>query len=440
MQKMRNLILKYLPFLRDLKQKIVWGRALKEWQSTVDSMPAALPSTYLRRVLMVPPDPHTLTGSRGDDAMIEALQNIACQNEEPTEFYIVTGSDEADAAARSNGLTPFRIWDFASSPSKMQEELRKLSPDALIIIGADVMDGYYSPYMPLYALIMADLATRLGARSYSLGFSFNQAPRKELKEIFEAVHEDVKINLRDPVSLERFKRFCAKPAELVADAAFCLKPALDCEAYKTVAAWSAQARKNGHIVLAFNIHPLLFKQASAAQIQKLVTASANAIEAISKAYAVSWLLLPHDFRKAEGDNVCLTPLAGELSARGFSQRFYHLADDHSASELKAVVSLMDGTITARMHLAIASLGMGVPAAGIVYQGKFQGLFRHFGLSDEFLVEPDAIIHSNDLEKMMIRFIEKHVMLKNKVAEFLPTVLQLSEKNFSPLMQLELKAA
>ncbi|MFA5041606.1 MAG: polysaccharide pyruvyl transferase family protein [Bdellovibrionales bacterium] len=430
---LRKLILKLFPFLRHIKRWLVWGPTIRAWKKVAASLPVAAPHASVRKILIVPSDPYTLTGSRGDDAMIDALLGVARDNNKDVELFIVTGSDEADTEARKKGLSPCQIWASAFSPEKILAEFKKLSPDALVVIGADVMDGYYNPYLPLHGLMFADLASRLGARAFVLGFSFNKSPWKQLKAAFELTNNAVKINVRDPISMERFNAFCSRPADLVADAAFCLKPALDSDLRKKVTAWVEEVHQKGHLAIAFNIHPMLFKNATQTQIDHLVAAATSALEAVSKARKVSWLFLPHDFREDVGDNACLTPLAKILGERGLSGRIFHITKDHSAAELKAAASQVDGVITARMHLSIGSLGMGVPVAAITYQDKFQGLFRHFDLPDWLLVSPDEVLSSTKLEKMMLRFIDENAQIKAMVAQKLPEVMRLSMKNFEPLL-------
>lgn len=430
---LRNSILRCFPFFRSIKRKLVWKPTVRAWQKTTRNMPSAPFSAKTRKIVIVPPDPYTLVGSRGDDAMIESLLGVVRKHNEDIQLYVITASDKADEAAKRKGLIPVQIWKHAFSPQIILSELKKISPDALAAIGADVMDGYYNPYLPFHALMFADLASRLGARCAVMGFSFNRNPCQELKEIFELVNPNVIINLRDSVSLERFNAFCNRDAELVADSAFFLEPDMECEGKIKAGIWVKNTHKAGRKAFGFNIHPKLFKEATQEQIDHLVTGAANAIEAVSKVRDVNWLLLPHDFRKLPGDNKCLRPLANELMARGLSERFIHFPEDRASPELKAIASQLDGVITARMHLAIASLGMGVPIAALTYQDKFTGLFQHFDLPEWLLLSPsESDKFARELETLMLHFIDESDDLKRKVREQLPGVKAQAMKNFTPL--------
>jgi colanic acid/amylovoran biosynthesis protein len=430
---LRNYLLRVFPILRLIKRKIVWQRTVRSWQKVVHAMPAVSLSVKTNKILIIPPDPYTLIGSRGDEAMLDTLIKVARSNNPNVEFFVVTASNEADCAARGKELIPVQIWTHAFSPKIILKELREISPDALAVIGADVIDGYYNPYLPLHAFMFADLASRLGARSTIIGFSFNREPWPELKEVFELTSKDVAVNVRDSVSLDRFNKFCDCPASLVADSAFFLDPNLDCEVKHEAQQWAENTRKAGRKAIAFNLHPMLFKNATQSQISGLIHNAANAIEAVTNLRDVNWLLLSHDYREKVGDNICLTPLAEELAKRGLTDRFIHLSKDYPAQEIKAIASLMDGVVTARMHLAIASLGMGVPVAVLTYQDKFFGLFKHFKLPDWLLLNPSQSIKFDaELEVLMLRFIDEVDSLRMQVQKQLPSVKERAMKNFLPL--------
>lgn len=432
---LRNFILKYFPFFRDIKRKVLWKRTVRSWQEMVKDMPILPLNDKTEKLVIIPPDPYTLIGSRGDEAMFDALISVARSNNPNMEFFVITASDEADQAAKDKGLNPVQIWKHAFSPKIILEKLKEISPDALAVIGADVIDGYYNPYLPFHAFMFADLASRIGARSAIMGFSFNRKPWPELKEVFELTNKSVVINLRDSVSLERFNEFCTSPTTLVADSAFYLEPDLECDVITEAKNWVETTHEIGRKAIAFNIHPMLFKDASQKQINGLITDAANAIEAVSKSRDVNWLFLSHDYREKVGDNICLTPLAEELTKRGLGDRFIHLAKDYPAREIKAIASQVDGVVTARMHLAIGSLGMGIPVAVLTYQDKFLGLFRHFELPEWLLLNPSKSDKFNvELETLMLRFIDDINNVREQVQSQLPVVKKRAMENFIPLFE------
>jgi polysaccharide pyruvyl transferase WcaK-like protein len=81
-----------------------------------------------------------------------------------------------------------------------------------------------------------------------------------------------------------------------------------------------------------------------------------------------------------------------------------------------------------MHLAIACLGQGTPVACVTYQGKFEGLFRHFEL-DGMTIEPEQAFQPEGLVKFLMPLIEKRKDISKQVQLKLPQVQQLAQVNF-----------
>lgn len=106
-----------------------------------------------------------------------------------------------------------------------------------------------------------------------------------------------------------------------------------------------------------------------------------------------------------------------------------------ACEIKALCSHLDCLISGRMHLAIAALGMGIPVACIEYQGKFEGLFRHFGIDGMVLDNTQAL--SSDSTETMLRTLIKHRHdLARKIKARLSGILNLSMINFSSITDID----
>jgi polysaccharide pyruvyl transferase WcaK-like protein len=82
-----------------------------------------------------------------------------------------------------------------------------------------------------------------------------------------------------------------------------------------------------------------------------------------------------------------------------------------------------------MHLAIAALGMNVPVMAATYQGKFEGLFHHFGLDDKYLLTPDRFL-SQEMIDTFSMFVEELPILSQQVAEKMPEVLEKSKLNLA----------
>ncbi|MDB5651427.1 MAG: hypothetical protein JWL62_2947 [Hyphomicrobiales bacterium] len=148
----------------------------------------------LARVLIVPSDPLTLVGALGDDAMIGATIEALGAN---IGIEIVTQGDAASRLACARGLVPVDIWANDDFPSALAALLNERLYDAVVLVGADIMDGYYSPMVSAKMIAAADLAAQAGARATVLGFSFNVAPAAGLARMFNRADPRVQWKLRD---------------------------------------------------------------------------------------------------------------------------------------------------------------------------------------------------------------------------------------------------
>lgn len=385
-----------------------------------------------QRLLILPGDPGTLTGARGDEAMMQGVVHALRRNCASLQVGVVTASASASTAASAMGFQPLQAWEPYSFEAALKAA-REFQPDAAVAVGADIMDGYYGLSTPTVLLALADLLTLRGVRTSVLGFSFNAKPNRWLRPAFDRVGKDVTVNVRDPISFERFKRFSSAPAQLVADAAFLMRPNTEAEGVSAVSQWVRERKAAGDLVLGFNLHPMLIKNATHEQLNHMVEAAASALTNVSAQRAVSWLLLPHDYRGALGDEACLRPLHAKLAQLSSDGRVHRVIGERTAAELKAIAGLADGVLTGRMHLAIASLGMGVPVLGFSYQDKFEGLLRHFDLSKSLLLTAEQLADPPYLEAAIRRFIDDLDPLRANVAAHLPAVMAASERNLTGLL-------
>ena len=406
---------------------------LRRWQiARKDVGVNAAPRNNPRRLVVLPSDPWSVHQSRGDEAMIEAATGELKRTYPNLEVYIVTATQAASADVRAMGFRPLELWRQPFSYATVAQELSLTKPDFGLVLGADVLDGYYSPADAARMLLVADLMAAFGAKVSVLGFSFNSRPAKALREVFRLLDPSVVLNLRDAISLRRFDDFARKRAHLVADAAFMLTPRADTAAVKQIAAAITRQREQGREVFVFNIHPMLFKTPEPAKLRQMIDLAAGAMERLSREHNASWLLLAHDYRPEIADDNCLRPLAERLKP-ALGDQVHHIDQALSAGEIKAVVGLVDGVITGRMHLAIAALGQGTPVAAITYQDKFQGLFAHFGVSESLLLSPAQFLVGDNFEKFLLQFLGAYQAVGAQVRRALPDVMEASRANIAPLL-------
>ncbi|MDO9315465.1 MAG: polysaccharide pyruvyl transferase family protein [Burkholderiaceae bacterium] len=423
-----------LEYLKQLRRRFFAWRdisaLIRQLAHHVRGMPEPSESMALRRLLILPSDPWTLVGAKGDEAMMQAVVGRLRQYSSDLQVGVITATPVAHAAAGQLGFVSVPAWDC--SLGEVASQIEAFHPDAMVVLGADVLDGYYNPVTTSRMLLMADAAARHGVRVSILGFSFNNRPNSLVKPVFEGLSKRMAINVRDRVSFDRFRAFCNAPCRLVADSAFMLEADFSGDTVQAVERWSTSRRAAGDVILGFNMHPMLFRHASSAQINALVGSAVSALRAVAQRRRVSVLLLSHDYRGHDGDDVCLAPIALAL-ADELGPQLNYPTTQFSAAQLKAMASFTDGVVTGRMHLAIATLGMGRPVAALTYQDKFQGLFAHFEYPERFLLTPAAAAQASSLTAMVEEFVDRLPELTKCVRDHLPAVREASFLNLERVL-------
>jgi polysaccharide pyruvyl transferase WcaK-like protein len=241
----------------------------------------------------------------------------------------------------------------------------------------------------------------------------------------------VRINVRDPVSLDRFRRSIGRAATLVADAAFLLEPGVPAIASQDAAAWVAARKREGRTVIALNYHGLLFEDPARGRLALLQASVAAALGNLALRRSACWLLLPHDSRPQADDIGVLSALYDALPA-GARASAYLVPAVPPAAEIKGLVAMLDGVVAGRMHLAIAALGTGTPVMAFDYQGKFLGLFRHFRLPEHLLLDPVEATDPAFLTPRLESFLDELSALRGTIAAELPSVRGAAALNFAAL--------
>lgn len=422
---MKNLAMKLVPKalltrLRAQRDR----RIIADWQKVAAGITAPAKREKTGRIIIFPSDLNAITGALGDDAMITATLQVLGEVMPKIAVEMICMSAGAEVV-KAKGFNPVVISGATALGPAMAKIFAGAPYDALIVLGADIMDGYYNPKVPIRILIAADIAEKSGVPATILGCSFNQKPAEVLRALYPLMDRQVALNMRDEISLERLRAFVPVEARLVADSAFNLAPGnVDPRATD----WAAKMRQSGRKVIGFNVHPMLIKDATEAQVAQIISASVAALKAASAEHEVAWFLMPHDYRGDNGDAVCLKPVHDKLVEAGGIDCHY-LDGMHRAADLKAMAGLTDGVITGRMHLAIATLGMGLPVMSLTYQDKFEGLYRHFGLPGKLLLPPAAFSQGDTLDKAVSGFIADLAPLRETVDAALPGVLALARQNY-----------
>lgn len=386
-------------------------------------------------LLVVPCDPFTIVGSRGDEAMIEtAISHF--KNKYPCEKIHFVGYSGhiritlkrvfPDLDFQYDKCIAGYDWSF-----KVMKYARKINPRQIVIPGADCMDGAWSANLSINLLGVYLMARREGFDCKLLGFSYNNHPIKIVNKAFKSLGKNSIFNLRDKYSKERFERYTKCKASLVADSAFGLTPVFNSEIYTQISEWVGKWRLNKiNSVIGFNFHPMLHEYNSADDVKEDAYKVARILyKILAENHDIAIILIPHDDRAKISDGTMLNPIYEILSNSKVRDRVKFIAQVPRARELKGCMQLLDGVITSRMHLGVAALGMKKPVMAGTYQGKFEGLFNHFGLPEELLCSPDDFIDDYKMSKLINTFVNQIDCNRERIIKALPDVCMLSENNF-----------
>lgn len=421
-----------IKFLNKLKKKIVeyrvFRKELHNWKK-LSKQKVTIENHRNPHVIIMPPDPLTIGGSRGDEAMIVATIDYFKKVNPEYRFSIII-KDRKDYINNLNipNLSYIDSFNGNYPLKRIYESIIENQPTDIVIIGADVMDGHYSPYISLILLAIYDLCLHIkNARTHITGFSWNKTPSYLIKDAIRA-SKYIPLNLRDIVSLNRFvKNTGASNTKLVADVAFLLHSKINSEGYNKLHDWIY--RHPNAINLGVNFHPMLRKYNTTMEVkQDAILLSENIFQVLKNNQNINIVLLSHDDRGTMSDNVMLDYIYEFLIAKNISDRVYYDSKVYRANEIKGICSLLDGLFSSRMHLAIAALGVGTPILTVSYQDKFEGLYEHFNYNKHFLMSYNQSL-TLDFIQIFDEFVNSLPQLKKLILSKLPEVTALSESNF-----------
>ncbi len=369
-----------------------------------------------RRILVIPCDPWSVLGSRGDQAMILAVK----QHCGDAEIDILTDSHEADDDCFDVGLTPVAEWN---EPFDKWMKVKACRYEKVYILGADVTDGVYAWPVAMKLLMFYDCFSRMGIEIHYLGFSWSEMPSPWMHLVFPLLKRQLPLPIRDPVSYERVAKFTRhRPLVQVADVAFKLNPNPTRRTQSWID-WCRNKHEAGQKVVAVNIHQM-FNEAETKSEDWVVSLS-RCLDEVAQCHGnISYLLVPHDNRPRVSDLEILKRVKQLLPNSTLIDIVMN------ADEIKALLGACDALIAGRMHISIAALGQCVPVLGLFYQGKFEGLWTLFKLSNHMLLAPKLLLEKPaEAVSVINRFIDNLKTTQEQIKRWLPSVLELSEQNF-----------
>ena len=341
-----------------------------------------------KRFMILASDPHAPDGSMGELAMLSGLMQEVRRKIPDSTFSVVGANAHQIQVPRIGSVPVLAAWVGREGTEAFHRAL--MQHDAVLGLGADVLDGKYGAALVCRFASYLNHATLMGKPAAIMGFSFNASPRTPAKFSLARLSKQVKVNVRDQYSLERFKAATGTDGTLCADVAFLMQPAD--RVHDAVDQWIRDCRSAEFRPVAINLNAHAFSTTLARMsVSGFVALIAEQLTKAARQHALAYLLLPHDTKPHSGDIDLLKALSDQLTANGVERVRYAMLTD--PSDIKAAVGRVDLVVTGRMHLAIASLGMGIPTLSITYQDKFEGLYKHFGLGSQYMLTPDACVSS-----------------------------------------------
>lgn len=374
-------------------------------------------------VLVMPP---YSPGSFGDEAVVTSVV-VQLARQGVKRIGLIAYRDDDDWSYLSGITEVFSLQDYFLYESwGIRFRFCRLTSqyEKFLVLGTDVMDGYYGGRDSQQRIAVTEMAAQAGALTRIISFSFNNRPHPECVEMLKRLPAQVQMFGRDPLSRQRLMNSLERPVELVADVAFLLEPTPDTEKVQAVYRWADGEKAAGRIVIGMNANHILLEQVKGLTSDSLVNAYVAALQEITIRYAnASFLLTPHDIR-GEVSDVMLANLIYAGVSEAVRSHCMVVPTPCKPAEIKAMMAKVDFVLSGKMHLAIASLGQGVPVVCVAYQDKFEGLFQHFEM-DDLTIDPKDVVQPGKLAAFFIGKYEQREALAGQVQKRLPAVQNLA---------------
>ena len=147
----------------------------------------------------------------------------------------------------------------------------------------------------------------------------------------------------------------------------------------------------------------------------------SVVEFLMKDRKILVLLVPHVFapnRTVEDDPDACMEVYKKINKK-YPGRIFITRGRYNHKEIKYIIGLCDFFIGSRMHACIAALSQSIPAVGIAYSKKFQGVFESIGLGN---CVADAYQHNkNELLSTVRIALERRDQTRTHLNKVIPEV-------------------
>ena len=362
----------------------------------------------------------TMPGSLGDEAMLVTSITQLLNNYNKV-YLLCHGKDWSKSIEQYNLACDFLnvrfLYQAPLGWPRLYRYFKTYKPREICVIGADIMDGFYSVSRSLSRLSILDISSVYLPSVKLIGFSFNSKPDESCASYMKSISNSSAVfYARDRVSYERMKHRNINN-ELTADIAFLLEP-LNCEHR------IKELKKPFVCINICSVHVLMFGQVYIDKIKEFYTCL------MEQLHDFEFVLISHDRRIValnHSDWTLLKEFRDELSPE-LQSRAHLMDEDLLAAEAKWLSSQADLCIVGRKHMGVGALGGETPTMFFGYQGKQAGLLASFNI-DPKLALIDAEKSVDDWMHQFNLFHENLYQIKDLISEALHSVKQLSMKNF-----------
>lgn len=298
------------------------------------------------------------------------------------------------------------------------------------VIGADIMDGTYRVHNSINRLRVIELANRIGVKAQISGFSVSKNILPVVKAKFIKVAKDVRLKIRDVESYVRMKDFI--PAEqliLTNDIAFIcpdVPASYQSKTYEDYKTWVAAAKAKGKSIIGVCPNAI---QAKKIGFENYLSGFKQLLEGFLEVGDYAFVFLYHDIRPIcdEASDSTFSRILNEYFGAKSVDCFY-TDQIRNGVELKGYVSLVDFTITGRMHLGISGLTFSKPMFGVSYANKFEGMVKLFDVDpNSCLIDYDKLSESK--EKIRL-FTKNFTAIENSVKKNIQKVKLETSNNYT----------
>ena len=299
-----------------------------------------------------------ITNNVGDRALTEGGINLI-----PAENTILICRDGEEYAEKIAKVFLFpqiaeagKFTDFIKYIRQFKREVGSCS--AVLIVGADIMDGKYGDRT---SVLRWNLARWLVSKSVStsvFSMSWNAQPtRAALDAARSASDAGVKIFARDEISLGRL-RSDGLTAEFASDVSFLRRDQIE-PAPEIKERFSQSAKK-----VLVNVSDWVTDD------QEMFDGLVSALKSLPSNFDIIYVPMVH--YGANTDTVACEKLSTAVPG-------WILPKLPTPAELRWMAAQSEFSISARMHCCLIGFAAGLPSIGLEYQGKFKGAFQTFGL-------------------------------------------------------------